>query len=111
MLSTMPTMRGWQARTTWAPAAWRALLMNQANDSLSPTPVTRATLPVKSMGIIARLLDGGVGVGLRTAAAACNGGGQPAVATVQSGLNDSGRTPSPPSQNHMTCPKSTVELT
>src|SRR5437773_1701261 len=58
MLSTIPTMRGWQARTIFAPAARRALLMNQANDSLSPTPVTRATLPVKSMGIIGPLLDG-----------------------------------------------------
>src|SRR5439155_25886024 len=98
MLSTIPTIRGWQARTIWAPAAWRALAMNQANDSLSPTPVTRATLPLKSMGIIAPLLDVRVGVGLVNALAGCNraGGGQ----------NDSGGTPPPPSQNHVTFPES-----
>ena len=48
----MFTSRGWQVRTIFAPAACKALAMNQANDSLSPTPVTRATLPLKSMGII-----------------------------------------------------------
>src|SRR5438270_13944746 len=59
MLSTIPTMRGWQARTIFAPAARRALAMNQANDSLSPTPVTSAILPLKSMGIIVPLLTNG----------------------------------------------------
>jgi hypothetical protein len=32
--------------------------MNQAKDKSSPTPVTKATLPLKSMGIIARSFEG-----------------------------------------------------
>src|SRR5262245_13131292 len=52
MLATMFIMRGWQASTTRAPAAWNALAMYQAKLSLSPTPVTSATLPVISMGIM-----------------------------------------------------------
>ncbi len=50
----MPTRRGWQANTIFAPAARKALAMNQAKLSLSPTPVTRATLPSKLIGIMSR---------------------------------------------------------
>ena len=48
----MRIMRGWTAQTSFAPAAWSALEMVQAKLSLSPTPVTRATLPLKSIGIM-----------------------------------------------------------
>ena len=48
----MPTMRGWHASTTFAPAAWRVLEMYQAKLWLSPTPVTSATLPERSIGIM-----------------------------------------------------------
>src|SRR5215470_13406750 len=49
----MRTKRGWTAKASRAPAAQSAFEMNQAKLSLSPTPVTRATLPLKSMGIMA----------------------------------------------------------
>ena len=58
LLRTVPTMfimRGWQASTIREPAAWRALAMYQAKLRSLPTPVTRAVLPVKSMGIIGSL--------------------------------------------------------
>src|SRR5215207_7871652 len=51
--STMRIMRGWQARTSRAPAACKALAMYQAKLRSLPTPVTRAVLPLKSMGIMA----------------------------------------------------------
>src|SRR5207244_7924847 len=50
MLSTMPLKRGWHEKTKRAPAALSALAMYQAKLSLSPTPVTSAILPLKSMG-------------------------------------------------------------
>src|SRR5262245_56011494 len=76
MLSTMPTIRGWQARTILAPAAASALAMNQAKLSLSPTPVTRATWPLRSIGVIVPLHEAGDGVGLARTAGRCNGGGR-----------------------------------
>jgi len=48
-LPTMLTMRGWLAKTSRAPAACKPLAMNHAKLWLSPTPVTRATLPLRSM--------------------------------------------------------------
>src|SRR5262245_50996646 len=50
--------RGWQASTTFAPAAWSDFEMNQAKLSLSPTPVTRAILPERSIGVIVQHLAG-----------------------------------------------------
>jgi hypothetical protein len=53
----MLTMRGWQASATFAPAAWSALEMNHAKLSLSPTPVTSASLPDRSIEVMGNSLD------------------------------------------------------
>src|SRR4051812_8186573 len=45
---------GSHASTILAPAAWSAFEMYHAKPMLSPTPVTKAILPEKSMGIMAR---------------------------------------------------------
>src|SRR5262249_30861522 len=50
----MLTMRGWLANTSLAPAACKLLEINQAKLWLSPTPVTRATLPARLIGIMIR---------------------------------------------------------
>ena len=52
MFSTMVIRRGWTEKSSRAPAACRCLAMCQAKPMSSPTPVTRATLPVRSRGIM-----------------------------------------------------------